>query len=198
MQAVDRGNREVAALDGRTVAGTAAAFGLLTGGPGRFGRVDLQVATRHVDAPFDGVEDEEFGFRTEVGGVANAGGLQVGFGALGDRARIAVVAAAVGGIDDVTGKNDGGFVEEGIDIGGSGVRHQLHVGSLNALPASDGRAVESMAVLELVLVEGGNRHGDVLFLATGIGETKIDELGVVFLDHLHHVLRGCHNRQSPN
>jgi hypothetical protein len=54
-----------------------------------------------------------------------------------------------------------------------------------------------VAVFELVFVEGGNRHGDVLFLATGIGETEIDELGVVFLDHLHHVLRGCHKRQSP-
>ena len=49
-----------------------------------------------------------------------------------------------------------------------------------------------MAVFELVFAEGGNRHGDVLFLAPGIGKAEIDELGVVFLDHFHHVLRGCH------
>ncbi|MPN64806.1 hypothetical protein SDC9_212583 [bioreactor metagenome] len=49
-----------------------------------------------------------------------------------------------------------------------------------------------MAALELVFVEMGNRHGDVLFLATGVGETEIDELDLVFLDHLDNVLRACH------
>jgi rhodanese-related sulfurtransferase len=47
-----------------------------------------------------------------------------------------------------------------------------------------------VAVFELVFVKGGNRHGDVLFLAAGIGKAEIDELDFVFLDHLHHVLRG--------
>jgi len=197
VQAVDRGNREVAALDGRTVAGGAAAFALLAGGPGSFGRVDLQGAAGHVDIPFDGVEDEEFGFRAEVGGVADTGGLQIGFGALGDRAWVAVVAAAVRRIDDVTGQDDGGFVEERVDVGGVRIRVQLHVGSLNALPAGNGGAVKSVAIFELVFAEGGNRHGDVLFLATGIGKTEVDEFCVVFLDQLHHVLRGCHMRQSP-
>jgi hypothetical protein len=49
-----------------------------------------------------------------------------------------------------------------------------------------------VAVLELVFVEGGDRHGDVLLLATGVGETEVDELDVVFLDHLDNVLRACH------
>ncbi len=72
VQAVDRRHREVAALDGRTVTGGALAFVLLASAPGGFSRVDLQVAAGHVDRPFDAVEDEEFGFRTEVGGVAQA------------------------------------------------------------------------------------------------------------------------------
>ncbi len=84
VQAVDRGNREVAALDGRTVTSAAAAFSLLAGSPGSFGRVDLQVAAGHVDVPFNRVENEKFGLRTEIGGVADAGGLQIGFSTLGD------------------------------------------------------------------------------------------------------------------
>src|SRR5574340_1053308 len=50
--------------------------------PGRFFGVDLQRAAGHVDMPGHRVEDEEFGFRAEEGGVAKAAGLQVGFGAL--------------------------------------------------------------------------------------------------------------------
>jgi hypothetical protein len=44
-----------------------------------------------------------------------------------------------------------------------------------------------MALGEFFLVEVGNGHGHVLFLATGIGESEIDEFDVVFLDHLHNV-----------
>ena len=197
VQAVDRGNREIAALDGRTVAGGAVAVVLLARTPSRFSGMDLQGAAGHVDIPFDAVEDEEFGFRTEVGGVADAGGLQVGFSALGDGARVTVVTTAIGRIDHVTGQDDGGFVEERIDVGGGRIRVQLHVGSLDTLPASDGGTVESVTVFELVFAEGGNRHGDVLFFATGIGEAEINELCVIFLDQLDHVLRGCHKRQSP-
>jgi len=40
---------------------------------------------------------------------------------------------------------------------------------------------------ELVFIEVRNRHGHVLFLATGVGETEVDELDFVFLHHLHHV-----------
>jgi hypothetical protein len=33
----------------------------------------------------------------------------------------------------------------------------------------------------------GHRHGDVLFLAAGVGEAEVDELDFVVLHHLHHV-----------
>jgi hypothetical protein len=111
------------------------------------------VGAGHVGVPGDGVEDEEFGFRAEVGGVAQAGGLQVGLGALGDGTRAAVVALAGVGLDDVAGQDEGGLIHEGVDVGGVRVRHQQHVGGLDALPAGDGGAVEGMAVLELVIVE---------------------------------------------
>ena len=89
VQAVDRRDGEVAALHARTVAGVAA-IELLGGRPGSFLGEDLAVDAGHVDVPLDGVEDEEFGFRTEEHGVTNTAALQIGFGALGDGARVTV------------------------------------------------------------------------------------------------------------
>ncbi len=186
VQAVNRRDREVAALDGRTVA-EVTAFEFVASGPGGFFGEDLAVRTRHVDFPLDAVEDEELGFRTEVGGVANAAALEVGLGALGDRARVAVVALAVGRLDDVTGQDQGGLVHERVDEGRVGVRHQQHVGGLDALPAGNRRAVECMTFGELVFGEGRDRHADVLLLAAGVGETEVDEADFVLLDQGHDI-----------
>jgi hypothetical protein len=148
------------------------------------------VGAGHVHAPLDAVENEELGFGTEVGRVADAGGLQVGLGALGDRTRVAVIALAVGRLDHVAGQDQGGFVEEGVDVGGGSVGHQLHVGGLDAFPAGDRGTVEGVAVFELVHAEGGNRHADVLFLAAGIGEAEVDELDFLLFHHLDNFLGG--------
>jgi len=192
VEAIDRGNREVAALDARTVADVAA-FELLARSPRRFFRGHLDVGAGHVDGPFDGVENEEFRFRPEVGGVADAGALEISLGALGDGARVAVVALAVGRFDDVAGQHQRGFVVERVDEGGFRVGEQNHVGGLNAFPARDRRAVEHVAVLENFFLEGDDGHADVLFLATGVGETVVDEANLVFLDQLRDVLRGSHD-----
>jgi hypothetical protein len=53
-----------------------------------------------------------------------------------------------------------------------------------------------VARLELVLREDLGRRRDVLLLATGIGEAKVDELDLLFLDELEHVGSGGH-RNSP-
>src|SRR3546814_2873908 len=47
------------------------------------------------------VEHEELGFRADIGGVADAACLQIGFGALGGRARVACVEFAGRRFDDV-------------------------------------------------------------------------------------------------
>jgi hypothetical protein len=130
------------------------------------------------------------GSGTEVGGVADAGGLQVGLAALGDRTRVAVIALAVGRFDHVAGDDQRRLVEEGVDVGGGGVGHQQHVGGLDALPAGDRGAVERMAVFELVHAEGGDRHANVLFLAARIGEAEVHELDFLVLDQLEYVLGG--------
>ncbi|MNT65016.1 hypothetical protein D3C72_2029640 [compost metagenome] len=43
---------------------------------------------------------------------------------------------------------------------------------------------------ELVFIEVGHGHGNVLFLATGVGKTEVNELDFVLLHHLHHVCNG--------
>ncbi|MDH6595247.1 hypothetical protein M2165_005136 [Variovorax sp. TBS-050B] len=192
LEAVDRGHREVAALDCRTVAGVAVLV-FLVAVPGGFFRFDLHEAARHVVLPAHAVEHEEFGFRTEVGGVAQARCLHVGLGALGERTRVALVGLAVGGVDHVAGQDQRRFFEEGIDVGGVGVGHELHVRGFDSLPAGDGRAVECMARGEFVFIESRDRHGHVLFLAAGVGEAEVDELDLVFLDELEYIGDGlCH------
>jgi hypothetical protein len=141
----------------------------------------------------DRVEDEELGLRTEVGGIADADGLQVGLGALGDASadRGRSPCRRPGSTTSQV-RISVGLFEERVDVGGVRVRHQQHVRGFDALPAGDRRAVEGVARVELVFVERATRHRDVLFLAAGIGEAEINELDFVVLDHLHHVVGGRH------
>src|SRR5439155_16968650 len=78
-----------------------AAFELLPGGPWRFLGLDFHRAPRHVDVPGHGIENEELGFRAEIGGVAKSGRLEICFGAVGQRVRVAGVALAVGWLVDI-------------------------------------------------------------------------------------------------
>jgi hypothetical protein len=150
------------------------------------------VTARHVDLPLDGVEDEELGLGTEVRRVAETGGLEVGLRALGERSRIALVALAVRRLDDVARDEERRLVHERIDVRRARVRHQQHVGRLDALPPRDRGAVERVPRVELVLGELLRGHGDVLLLAAGVGEAEVDELDLLVLDHLEHVGGCCH------
>ncbi|MNT04833.1 hypothetical protein D3C72_1394260 [compost metagenome] len=190
LEAVHWWHREVAALDGRTVAAVAA-FDVLAGRPRTFVRTDLDEAARHVDLPAHAVEDEEFWLRAEVGGVAHARRFQVGFGAFRDRARVAVVALAVRRFDHVALHEQGRFFHERVNIGRVWIRQQDHVGRFNAFPASDRRTVKGVARLEFVHVEvrHGNRH--VLLFTTGISKAEINEFDFVFFYHLQDFC-GCH------
>jgi hypothetical protein len=102
--------------------------------------------------PLHVVEDEELGLRAEEGGIADAGGLEVFLGALGDGARIALVALHGHGLDDVAAQDHGGVVREGVQDRRAVVRHQDHVGLVDALPAGDRRTVEHLAAVKEVLV----------------------------------------------
>ena len=48
-----------------------------------------------------------------------------------------------------------------------------------------------MAFGKLVFVEVGNRNGNVLFLAAGVGKAEVNETDFVVLDHLDYV-GDCH------
>jgi len=191
LERIDRRHREITALHWRAVR-EVAALDLLARRPrGLFG-VDLHEATRHVEVPGHRVEDEELGLRAEIGGVADAGGLQVGLGAARERARVARVALAVGRFDHVAGDDQRGLLAKRVHVRGGRVGHQQHVRGLDALPAGDRRTVEGVARRDLVLVEHLRRHRDVLLLAAGVGEAKIDELHFVVGNQLHHVFDGGH------
>ncbi len=186
VQGIHRRHREITALDAGPMAEVAALISAFRV-PAGLGGINLVEATADVGAPANVVEDKEFVFRTEVGGVGDAGGFQIRLGAAGQRARVAFVTLHGVGLDDVAGQNQGWFFEERVDEGGDRIGHQDHVRFLNALPAGDGRAVEHLAVLEHILVYGANGHGDVLLLAAGIGEAIVHELDALFLDQLHHI-----------
>jgi hypothetical protein len=75
----------------------------------------------------------------------------------------------------------GGVFHEGVDDDGRCVRHQDHVGLLDALPAGDGGAVEHLAVFKEAGVDGVRGDGQMLLFAAGVGEAQIDELGLFLL-----------------
>src|SRR5690606_27750316 len=111
VQGVYRGNREVAALDARTVTAVATVE-IFVGNPCRFFREDFVHGGVHVDLPLDGVEDEKFRLRTEQGLVTDAGRLQVFFSATADGARVAVVTLHGGRLDDVAAHDNHRFISE--------------------------------------------------------------------------------------
>ena len=187
--AVDWGHREVAALDAVAVAFVAAVH-LGAAVPGGFGFVDGIKRVVRLGAPAHFVKQEEFWLGTEVGGVAQARLLEVSLGALGDRARVTLVGFAVGGLDHVADQHQGDFFKEGVDDGAVGVGDQQHVRGFDALPAGNRRAVKRLTVFELAFVKLGHGHRDVLPLATGIGETEVNELDFVVFHHVHHICDG--------
>src|SRR5690606_19435919 len=164
VQAVYRRHREVAALDARTVTDVVAVE-IFAGNPGGFVGVDFVHLAVHAGVPLDTVEHKEFRLRPEQRGVGDAGGLQVFLGAHGNGTRVTVVALHGGRLNDVAAHDHGGHVGERVHHGGGVVRHQHHVGFVDALPAGDRRTVEHLAVLEEAIVDIGCRVGNVLFLA---------------------------------
>ena len=73
------------------------------------------------------------------------------------------------------------MLEEGIDVGGLGIRDHQHVALVDLLPAADRRPVEAETVLEDPLVDLRHRIGAVLLLPGPVGEPQVHDLGVVLL-----------------
>ena len=186
VQRIDRRHREVTALDAGTVTDVAI-FIYLDRAPRGFLGIDLVRAMTHFSRPLDVVEDEKFVLGAEVGGVGDAGGLQVSLGAQRDRARVAFVTFAGGRLDDVTGDVDRGLVGKRIERRGFRVGHQDHVGFVDPFPAGDRGAVEHLALGKGFLFELAGRDRDVLLLSLGIGKAKIDEFNAVLVNFVQHI-----------
>nr|AAB61771.1 ORF1 [Neisseria gonorrhoeae] len=192
LTAVNRRDGRVAAFDGGAVAGVLTVHMQAACPRAAFGR-DFVTGFVHVGFKFYAVEDEEFGFGTEIGGVADTGRFQIGFGAACDGARVAVVTLTVGRVDDVAGNDDGNIIIKRIDEGCGRIGTQLHIGSLNAFPAADGRTVKRLTVFEPLFgafQHDARRHGKVVLLAFGIGEAQIDKAGFAFFNQFYGVFNG--------
>ena len=189
---VNWGDGSVTAFDGRAVAGVLTVHMQAACPCAAFGR-DFVTGFVHIGFKFYAVEDEEFGFGAEIGGVADAGRFQIGFGSACDRARVAVVTLTVGRVDDVAGNDNGNIIIKRIDEGCRRIRAQLHIGSLNAFPAADGRTVKRLTVFKPlfgVFQHDARRHGKVVLLAFGIGKAQIDKVGFAFFNQFYSVFDG--------
>ena len=189
LTAVNRGNGRVTAFDGRAVAGVLTVHMQAACPCAAFGS-NFVTGFVHIGFKFYAIEDEEFGFGTEVCRVADAGRFQIGLGAAGDGARVAVVTLTVGRVDDVAGNDDGNIIIKRIDEGCGRIGTQLHIGSLNAFPAADGRTVKRLTVFKPlfgVFQHDARRHGKVVLLAFGIGKAQIDKAGFAFFNQFYGV-----------
>jgi hypothetical protein len=136
----------------------------------------------HVIVIDDAVENEELVLGPEQRVIGDARGLQILLGALGERARIALVALHGARLDDIATDVDRRFLEERIDDGGARIERENHVRLVDALPASDGGAIEHFAVAEQFLVDEPRGDGHVLLFAARVREAQVRELDLFFFD----------------
>ena len=88
------------------------------------------------------------------------------------------------GILNVADHHQRGFLGERIDEGGFRGGDDEHVGFVDRLPAADGGAVESEALLEGVGLDAMDRDGEMLLHSGEIHEAEIDRLDFLVLDEL--------------
>ena len=183
LRAIHRVHREVAALGAHAVAHVAGV--VVAVGVGRqLDRVQLEAGVVGGDGELHVVEDEEFGLGADEDGVADAGRLEIGLGALGDHARVTRIAFARAGLENVAEHGERGLGIEGVEMRRGRIGHQHHVRLVDGLPAGDRGAVEHQALGPCVLVHLRDVHRQVLQLAARVGEAQVDVLDVLFLDHL--------------
>ena len=140
------------------------------------------------------VEHAELGLRRDQDALGDAARGELRLGALGDRARAALVAEAGGRLGDVADQDQAGLGAERIEHCGGEIGLQQHVGLADVAPAGERRAVEHHAVLEQRLrstAPAATR--DVLPLAAQVGEPEIDGAHVVGPDLLEN---GCDIRHD--
>ncbi len=114
--------REIAALDPGAVADIAIFIDLF-GVPGGLVGIHFAEGTAHVCAPAHIVEDKEFRFGAEKGGVGDLGGFQIGFSPFGQGAGVAFITFHGDRLHDVAAQVQCRLIHEGIQHSGAGIRH---------------------------------------------------------------------------
>ena len=183
LSSVCRVDREVTAFDTRAVAHVAH-FEVGVCVPSCVDCVNFEGHFVHRVRILDVVEQEEFSFRTPVGYVTDARGLQVRFRFLRCAARVTVVCFACVGLNNGAVQTDCLFCVERVDVDRVCVGHQFHVGSFDRLPACDGGTIEHETFFQEVCVNLVCHYCYVLKLATRIGEADVDILDALVFDHL--------------
>ncbi len=138
----------------------------------------------------DFVENEELGFRSEEGGVGDAGALEIRFRFFGDAARVAIVRLARDRIDDGANEAERRLGVEDVDPRRARIGDDKHVAGVDRAPAADAGAVEAEALGENFFVILGEGGGEMLPGARQIGELEVHEFDLVVLDHFADVGRG--------
>ena len=128
------------------------------------------------------VEHKEFGLWADIDSVANARGLQIGFGALGGRTRVATVQLASRWFNNVAEDDHHRRSREWINIYGVQIRLQDHVGFIDRFPAFNRRAVEHQTVFQLIFANNACAHCQMLPFALGVSEAHIDPLDFLILN----------------
>ena len=176
LEVVDRRNGEIAFLVARAVAQVVL---LAAGVPAAFVGVDVVETVLRGGVETDAVEDEELRFGAEEGLVGDAGLDQIGFGFLGDVARVALVGLRGERIDGVADHHQGRRVAERIHEGGvgSGISN-MSDSWIDCQPRIE-LASKPKPSLKESLFEFADRVADVLPDAGKVGETKIEHFRVV-------------------
>ena len=156
--------------------------------PGTFFRVDLVERTTHVRAPANVVKDEEFWFRTEECSITQTSRLQEFFSALGHRTRITLIALHGGRLNDVATQNQSCVFSERVQEWRSVVRHQNHVGFVNAFPTGNRGTIEHLTYFEELFFYFRCRDSNVLLFTLGVSEAQVYPLHVIFFDQTQSVL----------
>ena len=183
LERVDRRYREVTTLVTRTVT-EVALFVFDLGRPTGFIGADLEEGVFGVVIPSDGVENVEFGFRAKVSRVTDAGGLQISFGALGNRARVTFVTFTRSRVRGVAREDQRIFFAERIDVSRVRIGNQNHVTGFDTGPTLHRGTVKRLTVFEEIFIDKASRNGKVLFLALHIREAEVNELDVVVFNEL--------------
>ncbi len=136
MQGIGRRHRKVASLHRRAMP-RVAAFEFLAGRPRRFFGFDFDEAAGHIHVPGHRIKNEELGLRSEISGISNTRGFEIGLAALGNRARIAVISLAIGRLNHVAGDIENRLIRKWVHAHGVRVGQQHHVGGFNAFPSGN-------------------------------------------------------------